>query len=91
MKPKILIVNPHFNLYGGAERQVVELANHLTNKNYKVTIFTTYACPEFKQNLKEARMFECGNEQTLSNYCNAFSHKFDVVNPHNHPSELYFN
>jgi len=90
LKPSVLIVNPHFQLYGGAERQVVELANHLTDRNYKVTIFTTTAVPEFKQSLKEARMFECGTEQNLMTYCNVFAHKFDVINPHNHPSELYF-
>ena len=90
MKPKILVVNPHMNLFGGAERQIVELANYLTDKNYRVTIFTTYACPQFKSKLKDSRIFECGSEQNLASYCNSFSHKFDLVNPHNHPSELYF-
>ena len=91
MKPKILVVSPHVNLLGGAERQIAELANHLTDKNYRVTIFTTYACPQFKSKLKDSRIFECGSEQNLVSYCNSFSHKFELVNCHNHPSELYFN
>ena len=89
LKPRIMIVNPHFNLFGGAERQVVELANHLTNHNYRVTIFTTAAVPEFKANLKDARIIETGDENNLVQYVNGFSHKFDIINPHNHPTELY--
>lgn len=87
---RIMIVNPHFNFLGGAERQIVELSNHLVKNNYRVTIFTTTACPEFKNNLKESRIVECQTEQNLMEYVNIFSHKFDIVNPHNHPTELYF-
>lgn len=89
MKPRVMIINPHFEFNGGAERQISELANHLTNHDYPITIFTTVACPEFKNSLKEARIIETGNEQNLVTYINAFARKFDIINPHNHPSELY--
>jgi len=86
---RVMIINPHFNLYGGAERQVVELSNHLTDHNYRVTVFTVAAVPEFKNALKDTRIIETGNENSLVQYVNGFSHKFDIINPHNHPTELY--
>lgn len=84
----ILITNPHFALYGGAERQISELANYLTNKNHTVTIATTSACQEFKSSLKEARIYEAGTEENLVNFITKFSWKFQILNPHNHPMEL---
>ncbi len=90
MQPNIMIVNPHIGLFGGAERQISELANYLTDRNYRATIFTTVACPEFKASLKEARLMETGTEQALLEKVNMYSHKFDIVNPHNHPTELFF-
>ena len=89
MKPKIMIVNNRFNMLGGAEKLISELSNHLAYHNYPVVIFTPFACPEFKQTLKDVRIIETGNEQNLFNYVNAFAHKFDIINPHNHPTELY--
>jgi len=85
-----MIVPPEVKVLGGAERLIVELSNYLTSKNYPVTIFTTFAVPEFKQLLQETRILECQTEQNLVQYVNMFSHKFNIVNPHNHPAELYF-
>jgi glycosyltransferase involved in cell wall biosynthesis len=85
----VLIINPPINLYGGAERQIAELANHLTNKNHKVTIASPFMCPEFKSSLKEARIVETGNEQELLNFVIKYSCKFEIFNPHNHPCELF--
>ncbi len=90
----ILLANPHVLLYGGAERQIVELSNYLTQKNHKVTIMTTVACEEFKKNLKEARIYETGgNERNLMESINKVAHKFQIYNCHNHPCELmmYYN
>lgn len=90
MKPRIMMVNNSIEMMGGAERLISELCNHLTNKNYRVTLFTPSAVPEFKKTLKDARIIETGTDQNLINYVNDFSNKFDIVNPHNHPTELYF-
>jgi glycosyltransferase involved in cell wall biosynthesis len=77
-------------MYGGAERQIVELANHLTDKNYKVAVFSTHIIPEFKKNLKEARIIETADMENLVNAIKQVEHKFEIVNPHNHPAELFF-
>lgn len=86
-----MIVPPEVKVFGGAERLIVELANYLTNHNYPIAIFTTFAVPEFKQKLQEARILECQTEQNLIEHINMFAHKFEIVNPHNHPAPFYFN
>lgn len=85
MKPRIMIVNPDVYVYGGAERQIVELCNYLTFHDFSVTVVTGRAVPEFKRGFTDARVVEVGD---LSN-CKQLFHKFDVINPHNHPAELY--
>jgi glycosyltransferase involved in cell wall biosynthesis len=90
LKPSILVVNNHCDLFGGAERQISELANYLTNQNYKITIAARSMCPEFKSSLKEARIIETGGDQQLLEFCNKYQHKFDIINAHNHPVELFF-
>jgi len=85
----VVVVNNHEALFGGAERQISELANYLTDHNYKVTIASTVMCPEFKQSLKEARICETGTDQGLLEFVAKYARKFDIVNPHNHPTELF--
>ena len=89
MNPKIMVINNRFNILGGAEKLISELSNYLAYHNYPVVIFTPFACPEFKQTLKDIRIIETENEQNLFNYVSALAHKFDIINPHNHPTELY--
>jgi glycosyltransferase involved in cell wall biosynthesis len=90
MKPRILICNPSISFFGGAERQIAQLANYLAFHDYPIAIFTTFAIQEFKDNLIQGvRLMEFGNEQALMQATNTYAHKFEIVNPHNHPSELY--
>ena len=91
MKPSVMIVEPSITFFGGAERQIAQLANYLVFHDYPLCIFTSYAMQEFKDNLIQGvRLMECGNEQELYKTVNAYAHKFEIVNPHNHPAELYF-
>jgi glycosyltransferase involved in cell wall biosynthesis len=85
----IMLVHPSFYVYGGAERQIVELCNYLTEKNYKITIFTMNAIDEFKKNLKETRILEVGTDfRELQKAVQKYYWKFDLINSHNHPCEL---
>ncbi len=85
----ILLCNNHENLYAGAERQISQLVNYLTEKNYKVTIASTSMCSEFKNSLKEARIWETGTDQVLLEFVHKYGWKFDLINYHNHPTELF--
>ena len=62
---KIMIIQPSIYMYGGAERQIVKLANHLTWNNHMVTIFTTGAVKDFKRDLHDARVYETGTFDKL--------------------------
>jgi len=88
-KPKILLIQPSIFVYGGAERQIVEEANWLTDHNYNVTIMTTECIPEFRKHLKEARVFETSTLENLVNYVKMFKEKYQILHPHNHPAELF--
>ncbi len=85
---RILIVNPRFFVYGGAERQAVQLANYLTEANHNVTILTEGVLPEMRRDLTETRLICTENMQNLQNTYHAIMHKYDILNPHNHPVEL---
>jgi len=87
MKPRIMLIHPSFYIYGGAERQIIELSNYLSNQNYLITIFTTGAINEFKKNLKDSRLIEAGNLNNLLNLIRIFAPKFEIINSHNHPAE----
>jgi len=89
MITKIMIIQPNIFVYGGAERQIVELANYLTDHNCKVTIMTVSAVPDFISNLKEARVFCTGDLRKLVEYVRSYAPRFTVVNSHNHPAELF--
>ncbi len=85
---KVLIVNPRFFVYGGAERQIVQLANYLTEANHNVTILSEGFIPEMRRDLYDTRLVATDNMQNLQNTYHAIMHKFDILNPHNHPVEL---
>ena len=91
MKPKVLIINPHLNFYGGAEKQITKLANHLANKDYRIAIFTTNVSMDVRSQLVDGvRILEAGNLEMLAREVNSYSRKFEICNPHNHPCELMF-
>jgi glycosyltransferase involved in cell wall biosynthesis len=89
MKPSILIIEPEIYVWGGAERQIVHLANYLTDHNFVVCVLTQRAIPEFKKELKEARIIETGlDTNKLVGTLHNLMPRFDIINPHNHPCEL---
>ena len=89
MKPKILIVQPDIYMFGGAERQIAHMCNYFTEHNYPTTVLTMRAIPEFKTALKEARIIEVGMDMNkLYSTLQSIADRFDIINPHNHPTEL---
>jgi len=89
MKAKILIINPEFYVYGGAERQIVFLANWLTDHNYSTTLLTSgNIVPELRRDLKETRIISSPSRQEMFAIAQNICKKFNIINPHNHPAEL---
>ena len=85
---KVLIVNPTFYAYGGAERLIVKLANYLTDKGVESTLITQEILPEIKPEFKETRIIETESIENMGSLVQRIIHKFDVVNPHNDPAQL---
>lgn len=85
---KILIVNPSFWLYGGAERVIVKLANYLTEHNHQCTILTTQMVPEVRKDLIETRLIFCKDIPEMANWLDKIHKDFDVINYHNDPVQL---
>jgi len=88
MDKNIMLIHPSFYVNGGAERQIAELCNYLTDNNYKVTIFTVDSIPEFRRSLKETRICNCTDFNTLRERALVRSTYYQIINPHNHPAEL---
>ena len=80
---KVLIVHPSVAYMGGAERVILNLANTLVSMGVEVEVATSRITYEFRRNRKfkihvgrlPDKLEELG--------------KYDVVNPHNHPAELW--
>lgn len=89
MKPKIMLIHPSFYVYGGAERQIAYMCNWLTDHNYQVTIFTTQMIPEMKKALKDTRYICIPDKNAMVSFTRKMMHKFDIINPHNHPAEMF--
>ena len=85
---KILIVNPSFWIYGGAERVIVKLANYLTDHNHQCTILTTKMLPEIRKDLNETRLIFCNDLNEMASWLNKIHQDFDVINYHNDPVQL---
>ena len=85
---KILIINPSFYVYGGAERVIVKLANYLTEHNHQCTILTTKMLPEIRKDLIETRLIFCNDIPDMAEWLNKIHKDFDVINYHNDPVQL---
>jgi len=85
---KVLIVNPSFWIYGGAERLIVHLANYLTEHFNPNTILTTGMIPEIKKDLKETRIIETKTIDKFFYFLDKIYEDFDVINFHNDPAQL---
>jgi glycosyltransferase involved in cell wall biosynthesis len=82
---KVLIVNPEFYVYGGAERLIIKLANYLTEHNIENAILTKRMIPKVRKELKDTRIIIAND---LRQILLSIMHEYDVINPHNHPAEL---
>ena len=85
---KVLIVNPVFYTYGGAERLIVKLCNYLTERGVSTSVLTQVMLPHIKEEFTETRLIETGNMEALIPVAHSILHKFDVVNPHNDPAQI---
>jgi len=88
---RILIVHPSFWCYGGAELCIVKLANYLEDNGHKVTILTTQMIPDIREDLKceiQITSHRVNFFKDLKEYFNKIFRDYDVINFHNHPSEL---
>ncbi|MBU1173739.1 MAG: glycosyltransferase family 4 protein, partial [Proteobacteria bacterium] len=85
---KVLIINPTFYAYGGAERLIVKLANYLTEKGIESTVITQEITPEIKQEFTETRIITTDTMENMAPLVQSIIHQFDVVNPHNDPAQL---
>lgn len=85
---KVLLINPAFYVYGGAERLIVKLCNHLTEEGVSTTLLTPNIPPRISEKLTETRIIRTGDIQNAAPTVQSIIHKFDVVNPHNDPAQL---
>ncbi len=88
---KVLIVHPSFWCYGGAELCIVKLANYLKDKGHKVTILTTQMIPDIREDLKcdvQITSYKGDFFKDLKEHFNKIFKDYDVINFHNHPTEL---
>jgi glycosyltransferase involved in cell wall biosynthesis len=99
---KILIVNPHLHLYGGADLVIVKLANYLINQGIETSILTLSISEKVRNELKGVEIIIPGKQQgykksalsfikegfILWNYIRKNGKKYDVINIHNFPAEF---
>lgn len=81
---RVLIVHPHFTIYGGAEILIAKLSKYLSKRN-DISILTTQMSNEIKKDFNGIEIFEIREmREWLQNYYGLY----DVINSHNHPCEL---
>lgn len=83
---RVLITNPSFDVYGGAERVIVKLANYMTGHNIKNTILTQSLSPQVRQMFTETRILVTPEPQKL---LPQIIEDFDVINAHNNPAQFF--
>lgn len=88
---KILIVNPAFWIYGGAEELIVNLCNYLTDRHHQVTIITQMMVDDVRKDLKETRLLFCRDLKEMAISLTQIASDFDIINVHNHPCEYMLN
>jgi glycosyltransferase involved in cell wall biosynthesis len=92
---RVLIVNPRFFVYGGAELLIVELCRHLARQNIEHALLTTAIIPEVAQALPKTRIIlsPCG-WNNLKIYFHLWravrrhAAEYDLINVHNFPAEF---
>jgi len=88
LQMKILIVNPSFWIYGGAERVIIKFCNYCSEHHIKTTILTTQMIDEVRKDLDESRLLFCKDIPEMVNMLQQIHLDFDVIFYHNHPAEL---
>lgn len=95
---KVLIVQPHMNLYGGAELVIVKLARYLKEHGHEPAVLTLFCSDEIRKELDGIRIIEPDKrtdkpENFISTYFSLkkilkkHANDFDVINYHNFPAE----
>lgn len=92
---RVLVVNPRFFVYGGAELLIVELCRHLTRQNIAHALLTTAIIPEVAQALPQTRIIvipcDWDNVKIYFNLWRAVRQQaaeYDLINIHNFPAEF---
>ena len=85
---KILIVNPIFPTYGGAERLIVKLANYLTERHHQVTLLTSTITSEIQQEFTDTRIIQSENMNAMASILQNIIYNYDIVNVHNDPAQM---
>ena len=99
----VLIVQPRMQVYGGAERLIVKLANYLTDHGILNGLLTTVLAPEIERDLPGTRIhvppppFLQSESKArralvllweLNRGYRQLRSEYDVINVHNYPAEL---
>jgi len=92
---RILIVNPRFFVYGGAELLIVELCRYLARQNVEHALLTTAIIPEVAQAIPKTRiiLIPC-RWDSFKFYFNLWlavrqhASEYDLINIHNFPAEF---
>ena len=92
---KVMIVNPSSYVYGGAEKVIVNLANYLSSHDIDNALLTTKINPIIESKLinTEILLYPTKKEvhsdmRALHRGVKEHEHRFDIINPHNYPSEM---
>ena len=85
---RVLIVNPEFYVYGGAERLIVRLGNYLTDHGVANALMTPGLPARIKREFTETRLIETDKIEQLPPVLHSVAHRYDVINPHNDPAQI---
>ena len=99
---RILIIYPKFYVYGGGEILVVRLCNYLSRQGIQNSILTTEMIPEIRADLVDTDVIIEKNKgeattvraqykmqmEALTRGVTKYQNNFDIIHPHNFPSEI---
>jgi len=86
------LVHPTFHVYGGAELAIIELIKYLKKNNHDIDILTNAVNFRIRRELRGLcniqLTFGADLFRKMANYVHSHYNEYDVINLHNHPSEL---
>lgn len=90
---KVLLIQPVFYVYGGAELVLVRLCNYLSEHGVETTLLTGGILSEIRRDLKNTKIIvpiETNDAfRDISNYIRKNKSSYSLINLHNHPAELF--